>query len=168
VAEAPREELAQTIRVAGLANLKAARIQDTLQALQREFGSMDLDFLRRLPLEEARGVLQALPGVGPKTAACVLLFSCGLPALPVDTHVHRVAGRLGLIGAGVSAARAHSELERLVPSPDVYDFHVNLIRHGRRICRARAPQCEACVLQPCCDYWRRMTRRTGEAQAHGA
>src|SRR5207302_658738 len=117
-------KLADTIRCAGLGNIKARRIQEALRAIEERFGSMDLDFLKALPLEEARVVLRDLPGVGPKTAACVLLFSCGHPALPVDTHVHRLARRLGLIGPRVSAERAHEELERLVPPDDAYDFHV--------------------------------------------
>ena len=153
IAYADPDELAETIRCAGLANIKAARIQATLHALQDRYGTMDLGFLRDLPLEEAREALRDLPGVGPKTAACVLLFSCGLPALPVDTHVHRLALRLGLIEKGVSAERAHVELERLVEPDDVYDFHVNLIAHGRRVCLAREPRCSMCPLQKECAWY---------------
>jgi endonuclease-3 len=152
IARADVAELAATIRVAGLGNLKAVRIQQALSDIQERFGTMDLSFLKELPLEEARQVLLSLPGVGPKTAACVLLFSCGLPALPVDTHVHRLARRLGLIGEKESAEGAHRVLQPLVPPSDVYDFHVNLIRHGRTVCFARNPQCGACILQDECSY----------------
>lgn len=153
IADADVIELAAVIRPAGLGNIKAARIQSALHELDRRHGSMDLAFLNNLPLMEAREMLRTLPGVGPKTAACVLLFACDLPALPVDTHVHRVTKRLGLIGATDSAERAHDALEALVPAEDVYDFHVTMIAHGRQACQARRPRCEVCVLQKHCDYW---------------
>lgn len=153
IADAGVNELAAVIRPAGLGNIKAARIQSVLHELDRRHGSMDLAFLNHLPLTEAREVLRTLPGVGPKTAACVLLFACDLPALPVDTHVHRVTKRLGLIGATDSAERAHDTLEALIPAEDVYDFHVTVIAHGREVCQARRPRCEVCVLQQHCDYW---------------
>lgn len=154
VAEAHTGELATTIRVAGLANIKAARIQEALRSLQDRFGTMDLEFIKEMPMSEARDILRSLPGVGPKTAACVLLFSCGLPALPVDTHVHRLARRLGLISTRESAEGAHAKLEELVPPADVYDFHVNLIAHGRQVCHAQNPHCGECVLQVECDYFK--------------
>jgi endonuclease-3 len=154
VAGADDAELVATIRSAGLGRIKAQRIRAALWAIERRFGTMDLGFLRDLPLGDARDVLRDLPGVGPKTAACVLLFSCNLPALPVDTHVHRVAGRLGLIAPGTSADRAHDQLEAIVPVEDVYDFHVDLIAHGRRVCVARSPRCGICILQDLCDYFR--------------
>jgi endonuclease-3 len=154
VARADVKELAQTIRTAGLANIKAKRIQETLLTLEARYGTADLNFLRDLPMEEAQEILRSLPGVGPKTAACVLLFACNHPALPVDTHVHRVARRLGLIGLRSSAEKAHVELARLVSHADVYDFHVGLIRHGRRICQAQHPKCGECVLQSKCNYFR--------------
>ncbi|GAC1332567.1 MAG: endonuclease III [Chloroflexota bacterium] len=149
------EGLAETIRPAGLANIKALRIQASLGALYDRYETYDLSFLGTIPLAEGRKVLRALPGVGPKTAACVLLFGCGLPALPVDTHVHRVTKRLGLIDPKDSADRAHDVLEAIVPPADVYDFHVNLIAHGRQVCRARAPLCEMCFLQDHCSYYAR-------------
>jgi endonuclease-3 len=142
------------IRPAGLANQQTRHIQAALTEIERRYGHMNLGFLRDLPLHEARQILITLPGVGPKTAACVLLFSCGLPALPVDTHVHRLGKRLGLIGQDVSAEKAHDALERIVPSEDVYDFHVNLIAHGRRVCAAREPRCGSCVLQHLCVHYR--------------
>lgn len=153
VATADPEALADAIRSAGLGRIKAERIQAALAELERRFGTYDLGFLRALPLAQAREALRDVPGVGPKTAACVLLFACGLPALPVDTHVHRVTARLGLIGERTSAAGAHAELEAIVPAEDVYDFHVNLIAHGRQVCVARRPRCEICILQSVCRYY---------------
>jgi endonuclease-3 len=153
IASAPPGELAETIREAGLARLKARYIQGALLALQERYGTMDASFLRAMPLEDARSVLRSLPGVGPKTAACVLLFSCEHAALPVDTHVHRVSRRLGLIGPRTSAEEAHEELSALVDLDDVYDFHVNLIAHGRAVCRALDPRCGECSLQTDCDFF---------------
>lgn len=149
IAEAPVEEVEAAITPGGLARQKAPRIQAALRAVVEHAGSWDLDFLRALPLEEARGWLRALPGVGPKTAACVLLFSLGRPALPVDTHVERVARRLGLIPQNATAERAHTLLEALVPPGDYYPFHMLLIKHGRRTCSARRPACERCPLVEC-------------------
>ncbi len=108
-----------------------------------------------MPLDEAREWLLDLNGVGPKTAAIVLLFSLGRPAFPVDTHVHRVTGRLGLIPEGASAERAHTLLEDALPEEWYYPFHINLIRHGRQVCHARNPDCEACTLTDLCEYYRR-------------
>lgn len=153
IAFADETELANTIRCAGLGNLKARRIQEALRALEARFHTMDLGFLDRLPMDEARSILQSLPGVGPKTASCVLLFSCGRPALPVDTHVHRLARRLGLISASTSAEAAHDLLEAVVATEDVYDFHVNLVAHGRRVCHARNPECQVCILSDLCDFY---------------
>jgi endonuclease-3 len=153
VAVADRGALEETIRPAGLAASKARHIQEALLEIDQRFGSMDLGFLRNLDMQEARDILVSLPGVGPKTAACVLLFACDLPALPVDTHVHRLAGRLELIGPGASAERAHIDLAPLVAPEDVYDFHVGLIAHGRRICSARDPRCGECILHEICPQF---------------
>lgn len=153
IADAEPEELADVIRVAGLGNIKARRIQAALRETEARYGHMDLAFLRDLPLEEARRELEALPGVGPKTAACVLLFACAMPALPVDTHIHRIARRLGLIGPRVSAEAAHLALSAGLRHDDVYDFHVNLIAHGRRVCQARDPLCGTCILQQHCSHY---------------
>ncbi|MBI3979948.1 MAG: endonuclease III [Chloroflexi bacterium] len=166
VAAAPTAAVAGAIRQGGLANVKALRIQEALAAIRAARGAYDLDFLRELPLAEARAWLRALPGVGPKTAACVLLFALGKPALPVDTHVHRVATRLGLVAAGVSAEAAHEILEALLQPEDVYDFHVALITHGRQVCHARRPRCGDCVLLELCAYGRRTTM-SGTAQPGG-
>lgn len=147
---APVEAIAEAIRQAGLARQKAPRIQYILQHLHVERGELTLEFLHNCPLAEAAEYLRRFPGVGPKTAACVLLFACRKPILPVDTHVHRVSQRLGLIGAKTNEAQAHEELARLVPAEQVLDFHLQLIRHGRMMCRARKPGCEQCVLLNAC------------------
>lgn len=153
VLDAPDEALVAAIRSGGLANLKARRIKEVLARVAAERGDFDLGFLADLPLDEARRWLVALPGVGPKTAACTLLFNLGRPALPVDTHVHRVARRLGLIGPRVGAAAAHEALEAQLDPDRIYSFHVNMIAHGRRICRAPAPRCGICPLAEVCDYF---------------
>ncbi|HJW88135.1 MAG TPA: endonuclease III, partial [Dehalococcoidia bacterium] len=114
---------------------------------------LDLEFLRALPTAEARAWLRALPGVGPKTAAVVLLFSLGKPALPVDTHVHRVAIRLGLLPPGTSREKAHELLEVIVPPAGFYPFHLYLLEHGRRICRARKPRCPLCPVSSLCPSY---------------
>lgn len=150
VAEADPREIADAIAVGGLARIKAARIKDVLQRIRRERGAIDLDFLGDLSEDQARAWLRRLPGVGPKTASCVLLFSLGKPALPVDTHVHRVAGRLGLVPAGVSPEQAEQLLEKKVPPAGVYQFHIHLIEHGRKVCRSQRPRCDACVLGGMC------------------
>ncbi len=150
VMEAPPGELVDAIQPGGLAPTKAPRLQAALREIYGRTGGFDLSFLADLPLEEARAWLRTLPGVGPKTAACVLLFSLGMPALPVDTHVHRVAIRLGLVPENMSAERAHEALEGMVAPEDVYDFHVALIKHGRRTCSARRPRCGECALRDLC------------------
>jgi len=150
VLEADPAAVAEAIRAGGLAEVKAHRIQAVLAAIQAERGALDLEFLRALPTEQARAYLEALPGVGPKTAACVLVFALGKPAIPVDTHVHRVARRLELIPPGMNADAAHRALEAQVPERFRYAFHVLLIRHGRAICRAPIPRCESCPLLDLC------------------
>ena len=153
VIEAPLAEVQDAIRPAGLASQKAPRIQQALRTILHERGEFSLDFLAERPVAEAKRWLRQLKGVGPKTAAIVLLFSLGIPAFPVDTHVHRITRRLGLIDPKTNAARAHRELEKLVDPEAYYPFHINLIRHGRELCRARAPQCIVCPLQEHCDYY---------------
>ncbi len=144
------EEVADAIRIAGLANQKAPRIQTVLQRLHAERCELSLEFLHDWPLGEAVEYLRGFPGVGPKTAACVLLFACRKPILPVDTHVHRVSQRLRLIGPKTNEADAHEELASLVQSERVLDFHIQLIRHGRRVCSARNPGCSSCPLLDRC------------------
>ncbi len=152
VRDAPLDQVVEAIRPAGLANQKGPRIQNALRVLSEQRGELSLDFLTDLPLEEARSWLVSLPGVGPKTAAIVLLFALGRPAFPVDTHVHRVTGRLGLIPK-MSAEKAHVALEEIVPDEHYYAFHLNVIRHGRQVCQARKPKCGECALQAYCDYY---------------
>ncbi len=153
VRDADIEAIADAIRPGGLARVKAPRIKDLLQRLSAERGSLDLGFLSQRSLEDARGFLLGLDGVGPKTAACVLLFSLDQPAFPVDTHVHRISRRLGLIDPTVSAEEAQRILESVVGPEEVLSFHVNLITHGRRVCKAQRPRCGACVLAPRCHYF---------------
>lgn len=150
LARARPEEVEPLIRSAGLSRQKAPRIVGVLGRILAERGSLDLSFLRHLPLEEAKAWLRRLPGVGPKTAAIVLCFALGRPALPVDTHVHRVARRLGLLPSNASAEQAHELLERALPPEEVYPFHVYLITLGRQVCRARRPLCGRCPLAFAC------------------
>jgi endonuclease-3 len=150
IAEAPLEDVVAAIQAGGLAQQKAPRIQAILRAVAERSPGWDLGFLRELPPGDARAWLRSLPGVGPKTAACVLLFALGLPAMPVDTHVERVAKRLGLIPEKLSAEQAHDALEALVDPTDYYRFHMLLIKHGRRTCLARRPACGRCPLAAGC------------------
>jgi endonuclease III len=159
VLAAPAEGVSEAIRPGGLANVKAPRMQRILADLARERGGLSLDFLAELPVAEAREYLLSLNGVGPKTAACVLLFSLHMPAMPVDTHVHRVALRVGLVPLKTSAEQAHTALEALLPQEAYYPFHLLMIQHGRTLCKAPAPQCGACPLALLCDYARRGQER---------
>jgi endonuclease-3 len=154
VMTAPAQEVIAAIHSAGLSNMKGPRIQNALRHIHRERGELSLDFLADMPLDEALAWLTSIEGVGPKTASIVLLFSLGRPAFPVDTHVHRVTGRLGLIPPGIDARKAHIILTNLGAPETYYPMHINLIRHGREICRARTPQCHICPLQDLCDYYR--------------
>jgi endonuclease III len=158
VRDAPVEEIEEAIRPGGLAVTKAPRIQRILEAIS-ESGSMDLSWMAEAPLDEARDYLCALPGVGRKTAACVLLFSYGRHDVPVDTHVHRVGTRLGLFREGASLDECHDEMLRLSRGADPIEAHVALIRHGRRICEARSPRCGECPLLPICPYGKAWTLR---------
>jgi endonuclease-3 len=155
VRDADPEAVVEAIRPAGLSNQKGPRIQNALRYLTETQGRITLDNLEDMPVEEAKTWLTAIKGIGPKTAAIILLFALHRPAFPVDTHVHRVTGRLGLIGPKTSAEKAHEELEKIVPEEDYYPFHLQVIRHGRQVCHARNPKCEICVLQDECDYYQR-------------
>jgi endonuclease-3 len=150
VIDATDAEVANAIRSGGLANIKAPRIRKALADVRERAGGFDLSFLASLAVDDAREWLMSLDGVGPKTASCVLLFSLDRPVMPVDTHVHRVSLRLGLIPARTSAERAHQLLEKIVPDGESYAAHLLLIRHGRTTCRARQPRCESCILVQCC------------------
>lgn len=153
VADADSSDVIDSIRVGGLAAIKAARIQSILRQLAADHGEPSLDLLAAMPVEEARSYLLALPGVGPKTAACVLLFALRMPALPVDTHVHRLALRLALVPSRTSADKAHAMLEELLPESLYYPFHLLLITHGRTLCKAQRPRCDACPLTAECAYY---------------
>ncbi|MBA2394749.1 MAG: endonuclease III [Ktedonobacteraceae bacterium] len=161
VRDAPTDKVADAIRSGGLANVKAPRIQDVLQTLteqmqassyQGTIGQYLYDELVQRTPEEGWRYLRRLPGVGPKTAACVLMFDLDLPVMPIDTHVHRTSIRLGLIGARVSADKAHELFAKVVPAEWVYPLHVNLITHGRRVCHAQRPDCTNCSLYKECAY----------------
>ena len=152
VRDAPEPLVAAAIRSGGLAAVKARRIQAVLRALSPAGGEPALPDLRAMPLDQAQRFLTTLPGVGPKTAACVLMFGLALSALPVDTHVHRVSRRLGLIPPRMSADAAHAALEAITPPEDVFSLHVSLIRHGRQVCRAPAPACHVCCVRSLCPY----------------
>jgi endonuclease-3 len=154
VRDADVAEVEEAIRPGGLAPTKAIRIQEILRAL----GDDDLSELATEPLADARERLTELPGVGRKTAACVLMFSFGRPDIPVDTHVYRVGTRLGLFRPGAPLDEAHDEMLRLVDAEDAYEMHVSLIRHGRRTCTARSPRCRECPLLSLCPYGRAFTR----------
>jgi len=159
VREARLPEVVEAIRSAGLAGQKAPRIQEILRRTSAEHGALDLEFLRHRSREDAETWLRKLPGVGPKTASIVMLFSLGIPAFPVDTHVYRVTGRLGLRPARQSCAAAHEQLARLFPPSDYAAVHLNLIRLGREICKARRPRCSVCPLKRLCP----VGRASGEA-----
>jgi endonuclease-3 len=152
VRDAPVAQVEEAIRTAGLARTKAPRIQAALRRITEARGELCLDFLADAPLDKARAWLTSLEGVGPKTAAIVLLFAFGRPAFPVDTHIHRVSKRLGLIPPKTSRERAHLLLEAILPVEIYYPFHLNLIRHGRETCGARRPACSRCSLLDLCPH----------------
>ncbi len=160
------DTIERAIRSAGLSRMKAPRIKNALRRIENDNGRLSLDFLESMPLDEAKSYLESFDGVGPKTAACILMFCYNRPALPVDTHVHRVAGRLGLISEDCAAGPAHAALELLCPLELVYPLHLLLVEHGRKVCRARQPLCSQCVLATVCPAFasgRSMERGTGGA-----
>jgi len=159
------EDIADAIRSGGLANRKAPRIRRILQQIYERQGSLDLDWIATAPSAEAIDYMLAFDGVGRKTAACVLMFSLGRPVLPVDTHVHRVAMRLGLIGK-CSADEAHDLLQAVVPPERIYSFHINMVAHGRQICHARGPECQICVLRGLCEFYMRNTASSLRIKPH--
>lgn len=153
VRDAQQVDVIEAIRTAGLANQKGPRIQNVLRAITKEVGSLDLAFLTDMQTSEARDWLLRFKGVGPKTAAIVLLFSLDKPAFPVDTHIYRVTGRLKLRPEKMSADKAHDHLEGLFPPDSYYDVHLNIIRLGRETCHARKPSCQDCMLNALCPYF---------------
>ena len=158
VRDAPVERIAEAIRPGGLSRQKAERIKELLAEISAQRGSFDLSFLGEIPLEDAQAWLTGFKGVGPKTAAIVLLFCFGRPAFPVDTHIYRVTGRLGLRPQKMSVEGAHRYLAQLFPAEDYAMTHLNLIRLGREICQARVPLCSICPLNDLCDYYQTQVR----------
>lgn len=152
VRDAKEKDVIDAIRPAGLANQKGPRIQQVLKEITKERGALDLQFLADMPLEEARQWLTKFNGVGPKTAAIVLCFSLGRPAFPVDTHVYRVTGRIGLRPEKMTVEQAHPHLESVFPPETYYAAHLNIIRLGREVCNARKPMCSQCPIKSLCDY----------------
>ena len=154
VRDAKPKDVIEAIRPAGLANQKGPRIQQVLRSITEERGSLDLSFLADLSVEDARKWLTKVNGVGPTTAAIVLCFSLNKPAFPVDTHIYRVTGRIGLRPEKMTVEQAHPHLESLFPPETYYAAHLNIIRLGREICQARRPRCEVCPIIKLCDYGR--------------
>jgi len=163
VRDAPAQAIARAIQIAGLGQQKAQHIKGALQRITDERGALSLGFLKEMPLDEAKRWLLSIRGVGRKTAAIVLLFTLDKPAFPVDTHIHRVSKRLGLIPGNASRDKAHDLLEALLPPETYYSFHINLIQHGREVCQARRPRCEACSLRHTCDYYAAFTAENAES-----
>jgi endonuclease-3 len=145
-------KLARLIKHAGLGNIKAKRIKEVLLEIKRREGALSLEPLRDMDTGDAISYLTSLKGVGPKTAACVLLFSFGKPVMPVDTHIYRVTGRLGIIPKGLGIEDAHKMLSGMVPKSLIYDFHLGIIEHGRKICKAQNPRCGVCLLYSFCRF----------------
>jgi endonuclease-3 len=161
VAAAPVRQVADAIRCGGIADQKARRIQQILAAIREREGRIDLGRLHDLDDATVQAYLESLPGVGPKTAACVLTFAMGRTAFPVDTHVHRIATRLGCLPAKTAADTAHRLLGPMVPADIRYDLHVAMISHGRAVCRAQRPRCDGCVLHDLCVYGRHSAAPAG-------
>lgn len=159
VRDADEQEVIGAIQTAGLANLKGPRIQNVLRIITAQRGELELDFLEKLSTKEASDWLRGFKGVGPKTAAIVLQFSLGKPAFPVDTHIYRVTGRLGLRPQKMNADRAHTYLAELFPPQSYHAVHLNIIRLGREICRARRPDCEICPLNDLCEYYAEISEK---------
>jgi endonuclease-3 len=149
---ASETEIADAIRLGGLANQKAKVIKDLLRQIQETRGTLSLKFVEKMPDEEARNFLQNFRGIGPKTAACTLLFACHKEVFPLDTHIFRVLKRMGVLPPRITDVKAHKLLDELVPKGKFYSLHVNLIRLGRKVCRPREPLCERCPLLEYCDY----------------
>ena len=150
--------IAATIKSGGLATVKSVVIKNILNEIRMRRGTLDLSFLLSTPVDAAREFLLSLKGVGPKTAACVLLFACRLPVFPMDTHIFRITRRMGLIPEKGSDDQSHALMESLIPDGKHYSLHINLIHHGRRVCRPRNPRCDNCCLIEYCIYGQRNTQ----------
>ncbi len=160
VRDAPTQEVQDAIANVNFPEVKAPRLQKIMREITEERGNLNLDFLRNLPVEEGAVWLNRFDGVGPKTTACVLLFSCRKAILPVDTHVWRVSIRLGLIGKKVTADNAHALLQALLPNDPqtIYNFHKALLRHGQRVCVYERPRCNQCMITELCDYYKTVVK----------
>lgn len=152
IRRAPLDELVEVIAVAGLARQKGRRIQALLERLDQNRGDYDLEFVREMDVEQAREYLTQFKGVGPKTAAFVLMYAAGMSAFPMDTHIFRICKRLGLLDESTGSQAAHRRMEELIPARDHYSAHMVLVRHGRRICHAQNPECERCPLREPCPF----------------
>ncbi|MGD8237539.1 MAG: endonuclease III [Armatimonadota bacterium] len=157
--------IARAIERGGLANIKAERIKDILDQIHAERGELSLDFLSDIDPDEAGAYLLRFKGVGPKTAACVLIFNCGRPVFPVDTHVFRVATRLGWLAEKSTPESAHEQLQAVVPPDIAYQIHMNMVAHGRRLCRPSKPKCPECPVRRYCKYYREVVKVRAAAKA---
>ncbi len=161
VRDAPEDEVIDAIRIAGIANQKGPRIQGALRAITEERGRIELDFLREMPPDDVHDWLVRLKGVGPKTAAIVMQFSLDMPAFPVDTHIHRISGRIGLRPEKASREKTHQILANLFPPETYYAAHLNIIQHGREVCKAPKPLCAECNLRDLCAYYQNLDPESG-------
>ena len=150
VAQGNVADIEEAISPGGLARVKAPRIKEVLNLILELNGSLDLSFLREMPLNDAKEWLKQLPGIGPKSAGIILSFSLGMPAMAIDTHIYRVCQRLKLIGPKVNAEKAHDVMEAMVAPEQVFQFHVAFITHGRQVCKAQRPRCAECVIAAAC------------------
>ena len=165
VARGDIAEIEKAIAPGGLAKIKAPRIKEVLEkVLELNGGSLDLSFLREMPLTEAKAWLRQLPGIGPKSAGIVLNFSLGMPAMAIDTHIYRVCQRLRAIDSKTNADKAHDVMEAKVPPEEVFNFHVAFINHGRRVCRAQRPLCGECVVGDMCPSRRGLMATIAKAE----
>ena len=165
VAEGNVAEIEEAISPGGLARVKAPRIKKVLNLILELNGSLDLSFLREMPLNDAKGWLKQLPGIGPKSAGIILSFSLGRPAMAIDTHIYRVCQRLGLIGPKINAEKAHDVLEAAVEPDQVFQFHLAFITHGRQVCKALRPRCLECVVAAGCPSRDRFVDQEAEPGA---
>ena len=165
VAEGNVADIEKAISPGGLARIKAPRIKQVLNLILDLNGSLDLSFLREMPLDDAKEWLKQLPGIGPKSAGIILSFSLGRPAMAIDTHIYRVCQRLGLIGPKVTAEKAHDILEAAVEPEQVFQFHLAFITHGRQVCKAQRPRCPECVVATGCPSRKRFVDKEAELGA---
>jgi endonuclease-3 len=152
ILDADEVEIAEPIKSGGLANIKAKKIKKSLMEIKKREGKIDLEFLADYKLGAAEEYLVSLDGVGPKTAACVLIFSFNFPIMPVDTHVHRLSNRIGLVTTK-TREKTQEAMKDIIPEKNIYSFHLNLIEHGRKVCKASKPLCSECFLTEFCDYF---------------